>query len=183
MKKINLNLNRPRFNWKVKTAVILSVLFILLFSVFSAVKAINKFFDEHYLQFNRVVEVILKWPVEIKNRKPQIIEVVLDYPNEIDTPLEEYICEKFGTYDCKPALAVASAESGLVEDKYHYNSNGTIDIGIFQINEVHWNKLGCSPAELFDAKKNVDCAYSIWKENGWNPWVVYKNGSYIKHLE
>jgi len=181
MKKICLS--ESRIHWRVKITIAIIVLAIFLVGGFFVTRSVNKFFDGHYLQFNKIVEVILKRPFEVKERKPQIVEVILDYPDEIDTPLEKYICDKFGTYDCKSALAIAKAESGLKEDNYHYNSNGTIDIGIFQVNEVHWVKDGCSPAELFIAKSNVDCAYQIWKQQGWEPWVVYQKGSYIKHLE
>ena len=174
---------KSRFAWKLKAIVYLLVLLCFLVGTYSVVRAVNTFFNEYYLHFNQVIEVVLRQPVEIRKREPRLIEVLLDYPDEIDTPLKEYICQKFGNYECKPALAVASAESGLREDAYHINSDGTIDIGVFQINEAHWEKPGCSPKELFDAESNVDCAYTIWQASGWNPWVVYKSGSYIKHLE
>lgn len=179
----NRLIKKSKFTWKLKVALIVVVLLFLSLGVYWMVKTINTFFDENYLQFNRVVEVILKRPVEIRKREPKTIQVFLDYPDEIDTPLEKYICEKFGAYECKPALAIASAESGLRENAYNVNSDGSIDSGIFQVNSVHWDKPGCSPKELFDAKGNVDCAYTIWEASGWSPWVVWQNGSYVRHLE
>jgi len=183
-KKIeNTLIKKSKFTWKLKAASVAVVLLFLSLGIYSIVKTINAFFDENYLQFNRVIEIVLKRPVEIRKRELKTIQVFLDYPDEIDTPLEKYICEKFGAYECKPALAIALAESGLKENAYNVNSNQTIDSGIFQVNEVHWGKPGCSPKELFDAKSNVDCAYTIWQASGWSPWVSYKSGSYIKHLD
>lgn len=182
MKKINLQRFKIKVSFKAKIAL-WAILFVILgFSIFKIVKTVNDFFNTNYLQFNRVVEVILNKPVEIRKREESIRYIdLLDYPGEIDTPLEIYICEKFGQYDCKTALAVAKAESGLKENAYGVNRNGTIDIGVFQVNEVHWDKPGCSPKELFDAESNVDCAYKLFQEQGWNPWVVYNERTYLNH--
>lgn len=153
-------------------------------ALYSLVQFTNTFFEENYLVFNKVIELKINPPFEIKKREPQVIEtrVVLDYPEEIDTPLEEYICEKFGPYDCKTALAVASAESGLREDALNLNGGDSLDYGIFQINSVHWEREGCHLRDLVDPHKNVDCAYQIWVEQGWTPWVAWKNGSYLTKL-
>lgn len=94
---------------------------------------------------------------------------------------EEYIREKFGKAG-DIAVAVAKAESGLRADAYHVNTNGTIDLGVFQINTVHFEKEGCSPIDLLDFRKNVDCAYKIYEASGFNPWVAYTTGSYLNKL-
>ena len=81
------------------------------------------------------------------------------------------------------ALAVSKAENGTRQpDRFNINTNGTIDIGIFQINSVHFKREGCSLAEIVDAYKNVDCAYQIWQEQGWNPWVAFTTNKYLGHL-
>jgi len=180
MKKINLQRFKIKVSFKAKIAL-WAILFVILgFSIFKIVKTVNDFFNTNYLQFNRVVEVILNKPVEIRKREESIRYInLLDYPGEIDTPLEIYICEKFGQYDCKTALAVAKAESGLREDALGINSNGTVDIGVFQINSIHLKR--CSLKQLADAEGNVDCAYELFQEQGWNPWVVYKQKTYLNH--
>ena len=95
--------------------------------------------------------------------------------------LEEYILYKFGKYG-EIALAIAKAESGLKEDAYHVNASGSIDIGVFQINSVHFTKKGCSLKELLGWENNVDCAYKIFEANGFSPWTTFKNGAYIEKL-
>ena len=165
---------------------IISGIVILVFILLGmGIYFVNSWFNTHYFVFSQPVKVAFFAPVEIKVRKPQVIEkkVILDYPEEIDTPIEKYICDKWGTYDCKTALAIFKAESGLREDAVGINTNNTIDVGIAQINSVHFKKVGCSLKELVDAYKNVDCAYSIWKVQGFNPWVAYNNGNYIAKLD
>ena len=167
--------------------ITLFVLLLLIGSLFLAFRQLYKFIDTHTITFNQVVKVQFKEPITINKRailKPVTIIKVLDYPDEIDTPIEKYICHVFGIYNCKTALAIAKAESGLREDAININTNNTIDVGIFQINTVHFKKYGCSLKDLVDAYKNTDCAYSIYKANGnFGAWVGFTNGSFKNHLE
>jgi len=50
--------------------------------------------------------------------------------------------------------AVLTVESGLNPAARHHNGNGTVDLGIGQINSTHWPELaryGVKPAHLLDA--------------------------------
>lgn len=148
----------------------------------------TNWYDHNTIEFKSPVVVEFNKPVTVKDREfltPTSIEIVVETLPSLDnlTPIEEYICEKWGVYDCKTALAVARAESGMKEDAININTNNTIDVGIFQINSIHFTKDGCSLKEVVDAHSNVDCAYTIWEASGWNPWVVFNNGNFINHLE
>ncbi|HKE21416.1 MAG TPA: hypothetical protein VKB88_03440 [Bryobacteraceae bacterium] len=94
-----------------------------------------------------------------------------------------YVCEKFGTA-CPIALAVQLAENptGACEI-YHYNSaDGTLDWGFFQINTVHLTRRGLNLRDLLDCKANIDFAYKLFSEAGFEPWTVYRSGAYLKFL-
>ena len=119
-----------------------------------------------------------------------------EWADVADTPIEQYICEKWGVYDCKLAIAVAKAEGliykdgELVVDAVNINTNNTIDIGIFQINTVHFKKAECKLKDMVDPYKNVDCAYNIWdgadkvmgnKKGGFGAWVAFNTGRYANH--
>lgn len=165
--------------------IIATVIAIAVFLLAGAsVVAIATFFDHNRMVFHSPIEIAFFQPVRIEERKPEIIveKFVLDYPDPIDTPLKKYICDKWGPFDCKTALAVFTAESGLREDAININTNNTIDYGIAQINTVHFKKPGCSMKDLVDQYKNVDCAYKIWLEQGFNPWVGFNNGNFRAHL-
>jgi len=182
MKQIKLN---KHFSLKVKLILILAFVLVLFGLLFQLIKEINGWYNTHYFQFNPVVQVKFNTPVEIKERKvsiQEVIKVINDSPLPSNlTPIEKYICEKWGPYDCKVALAVAKMESGLREDAIGFNQ-GSVDIGIYQINSVHFNKPGCSLKEIVDAKKNIDCAYQIWKASGWSAWTVWNTGSFRNGL-
>jgi hypothetical protein len=154
---------------------------VICFGIY-AFKAINNWYSTHYFEFKAPVEMKFNQPVAVKIRVPKVEKIVLEYPDEIDTPIKKYICDKWGVYDCKTALAVAKAESGFREDAININTNNTIDVGIFQINSVHFKKAGCSIKDLVDQYKNVDCAYTIYKDQGFTPWVAFNNGNYLANL-
>ena len=146
---------------------------------------VSQWFDTHKIVFNQPVKVKIIAPIEIKERKAQVIEkkMVLDYPEEIDTPIEKYICDKFGIYDCKTALAIVKAESGFNEQAFNANSNDSVDLGCWQINfPTHLKTI--TPSDALDCEKATDWAYEKYKRDGsFNAWVAYTSGSYLARLE
>jgi hypothetical protein len=160
--------------------LILTVLGLVFFSLFK----INSFFEKYRLVFQPPIKIKIQPPILVKKRETKII-YIQEFTNSLpkpETPIEKYICEKFKS-DCQLALAVAKAESGMKEEEIGVNRDGSIDMGIFQINSVHWSKNGCNPKSLLDAYKNVDCAYQIWKSSGWNPWVTFQSGKWLSVVE
>ena len=130
------------------------------------------------IQFNKPLQI-----VDRELLKPTIIQVINEVPTLKDlTPIEEYICDKWGAFDCKIALSVARAESGMRADAFNTNTNRSLDFGIFQINSVHWEKEGCHLTDLVDPYKNVDCAKKLYDASGWGIWSVYKNGAFKEEL-
>lgn len=183
----------PQINKKTKILALMGGVITLLGLCFSLgiriAEGVDKWWDTHDIVVNRkVLEVQVNKPIEIVDREipvSEIIKVINEAPLPDDlTDIEQYICEKWGPYNCKLALSVAKAESGMREDAVNvYNKNGTYDTGIFQVNSIHQSKEGCSLKELVDAKKNVDCAYKIWEASGWGAWSAYNSGAFKDKLE
>jgi len=99
------------------------------------------------------------------------------------TYYQQYTCDKFGPA-CRVALAIQAAENlrGNCE-AYHYNSDGTLDWGYFQINTVHLTRHGVDLRDLLDCKANIDFASKLYKEEGFQPWSTYVGGEYRKFLD
>ena len=91
-------------------------------------------------------------------------------------------CNKFGSA-CRVALAIQRAENprGACET-YHYNTDGTLDWGYFQINTVHLKRVGLNLRDLLDCRANIDFAYQLYQERGFQPWSTYNNGAYRQFL-
>lgn len=75
-------------------------------------------------------------------------------------------------------IATMRCESGLKADAINKNSNGTFDIGIGQINDVHSERI--SRQDRMDFVKNIDFIYKLYQEQGLNPWVCSHKLGYVK---
>jgi hypothetical protein len=96
---------------------------------------------------------------------------------------QQYACREFGSA-CRVALAIQRAENPQGKcEIYHYNSDGTLDWGYFQINTVHLKRRGVNLRDLLDCKANIDLAFQLYTENhGFTPWASYNSGAYRKFL-
>jgi hypothetical protein len=179
MKQIKLNNISERINLKkVKIIAIAVAVIVVLVALLICVEKVNAWYDKHFIQFNAPVEMKFNYPIEIKQRLPIIQKIVLDYPDEIDTPIKKYICDKFGPYDCKVALSIVKAESNFNDQALHANSNGSVDLGCWQINfPSHAGQI--SPKDTLDCYKATDFAYQLFQQQGFRPWTTYNNDSYL----
>lgn len=62
------------------------------------------------------------------------------------------------------AIKCFYSESGLRTDAYNFNSNGTSDTGVAQVNSIH------GKSNLTDWKTNINVAYGIYKRSGKGAW-------------
>jgi hypothetical protein len=95
---------------------------------------------------------------------------------------QQYACRQFGP-DCRVALAIQRAENPQGKcEIYHYNSDGTLDWGYFQINTVHLKRPGLNLHDLLDCKANIDFAAQLFREKGFTAWSTYNSGMYRRFL-
>jgi 2-iminobutanoate/2-iminopropanoate deaminase len=86
---------------------------------------------------------------------------------------------RFPSPDHAPAVApimvgIARHESGLDPAAVHHNANGTIDVGIAQVNSANFGWLGLTMATAFDPCRNIAAGARVLfaKYNGHPPDVV-----------
>jgi hypothetical protein len=128
--------------------------------------------------------VHLRWPVVIARRMRSVDaqEAQADQSGHHLTAYQQYACNKFGSA-CRVALAIQRAENAKGScEIYHYNSDGTLDWGYFQINTVHLKRAGVNLRDLLDCRANIDFAYRLYTERGFQPWSTYNDGSYRRYL-
>jgi hypothetical protein len=130
------------------------------------------------------VRIRWQWPLVIAARvsEEETGAAQADQLGRRLTAYQQYACNKFGPA-CRVALAVQRAENpkGACE-VYHYNSDGTLDWGYFQINTVHLKRAGVNLRGLLDCKANIDFAYRLYTERGFEPWTTYNSGAYRQFL-
>ena len=70
-------------------------------------------------------------------------------------------------WNVEVALAVMKAESGCNPNATHVNNNGSVDHGLFQLNNIN----------VHDPAENIRIAYQQkYASRGWQPWVVCTRG-------
>ena len=130
------------------------------------------------------VGIHFQWPLVIapKLAGEDGMEAQADQFGRRLSAYQQYACNKFGSA-CRVALAIQRAENprGACEI-YHYNSDGTLDWGYFQINTVHLLRVGLNLRDLLDCRANIDFAYQLYQERGFQPWSTYNNGAYLRFL-
>jgi len=144
------------------------------------------------LQLNATYTVSWQSPVRIRFEWPLVVARRTDTPDASEaqkdqshplTAYQQYACQKFGSA-CRVALAIQRAENPQGKcEIYHYNTDGTLDWGYFQINTVHLQRRDVVLRDLLDCRRNIDFAYSLYVEHhGFTPWSTYNSGAYRKFL-
>jgi hypothetical protein len=149
-----------------------------------AVYAVFQFHSTYAVRLQSPLKLKFQWPVVMARRTdtPDAYEAQIDQSRPL-TAYQQYACRKFGPA-CRVALAIQRAENPQGKcEIYHYNSDGTLDWGYFQINTVHLQRPGLVLRDLLDCRANIDFAYSLYTEShGFSPWSTYKTGAYKKFL-
>lgn len=143
-------------------------------------------FQRHYtLSFQTPVRIRFQSPVVVTERSlsDAAAGAQADQQGKRLSAWQQYACTKFGR-DCRIALAIQRAENAQGKcEIYHYNSDGSLDWGYFQINTVHLHRSDLNLRDLLDCKANIDFAYTLYVEKGgFTPWSTYNSGKYRQFL-
>jgi lipocalin len=80
-------------------------------------------------------------------------------------------------------VCISKYESSYNCDAKNTNTDGSSDYGLLQINSYYWcsgdpkskyNQCGTSCSSLNNCQTNTNCAYKVWKQQGYNAWYGYK---------
>lgn len=109
-------------------------------------------------------------PKPLKQTIPPKVEEVKakeEEPDYTNDPLKyaRWLCEQeFDSYKCTTFIKIGMCESHFNPDALNKNTNGTFDVGIFQINTIHKQK------NMTDPIKNINFAFNMFKTQGTTPW-------------
>ena len=108
-----------------------------------------------------------KQNVEAKEYNKPVVVVPKDSQMTEKQQIMNYIVDVFGDDSADAITIINKCENHAFSPKAtNWNSNGTWDSGIFQINQVH----GYSMEEMQDWKQNIDVAKKIFDNRGWSAW-------------
>jgi hypothetical protein len=136
------------------------------------------------LSLQSPVNLQLQWPlvIEARTNSADAYRAQFDQRRPLSA-YQQYTCLKFGSA-CRIALAIQRAENPRGQcETYHYNSDGTLDWGYFQINTTQLNRAGLNLRDLLNCRANIDFAYQLYSERqSFSAWRSYNNGTYRKFL-
>ena len=74
-------------------------------------------------------------------------------------------CGKYSSWNQACCKCVVSHESGGNGNALNYNTNGSFDVGLWQINAVNWGSCsgGTAPCNV---QTNLNCAIKVWQWGG-----------------
>ncbi len=149
-----------------------------------AVFAVVQVHARYTLSLQSPLRLHFQWPlvIALRTKTEDAYQAQVDQRHSL-TAYQQYACTKFGSA-CRLALAIQRAENPQGKcEIYHYNTDGTLDWGYFQINTVHLKRPGLNLRDLLDCKANIDFAYQLYVEKrGFSPWSTYNNGLYKRFL-
>lgn len=81
-------------------------------------------------------------------------------------------------------IAICKAENrNLDPDAVHRNNNGTIDVGLWQINSIHFSGEGVfTETNMHDPEMNATAAVMIEEDSGFRAWTTYRVGAYTAYM-
>lgn len=86
-------------------------------------------------------------------------------PPALDAAITQ-VATEYGI-DVELAKSIAWCENhGYKETAKHWNTNGTKDVGIFQINDIHIPELERRGLTRYDAAENIEFAMILMARNG-----------------
>ncbi len=90
----------------------------------------------------------------------------------------------FPDYTIPTMVCISKYESSYNCDATNKNTDGSTDYGLMQINSYYWcsgdalskyNECKVACSSLFNCLYNTNCAYIVWKQQGYTAWYGYKN--------
>ena len=109
---------------------------------------------------------------------------VVDLQGESECAVASYLKKAgFPSSSIGTMICIAKYESSFNCKATNKNTDGSTDYGLFEINSYYWcsgdatskyNECGTSCQSLMDCQKNANCAYRVYKEQGYSAWYGYQ---------
>ena len=100
----------------------------------------------------------------------QARHTLIENPTSQQQQIINYIKEVFGSQSDNAFKVLSCENHRLNPNAQNWNSDGSIDTGIFQVNSIH----GVNANYLKDWRVNVDVAHQIYLGSSWNAWTCAK---------
>ena len=161
-------------------------------SLWVLVRDINTFFE---LYNKEVVDFLndynFKYETVSQNNCNYNFNIISNYPSNMlrtnyqnECQISSYLQKSgFPGYTIPTMVCISKYESSYNCDATNKNTDSSTDYGLMQINSYYWCsgdalskynecKIACS--SLFNCQYNTNCAYVVWKQQGYTAWYGYQ---------
>jgi lipocalin len=140
---------------------------------------VTEFLNQHNFKYTSVSQENCNY--KFKNNYPTKM-LRSNYQSECQ--ISKYLKQsEFPEYAIPTMVCISKYESSNNCDATNKNTDGSTDYGLLQINSYYWCsgdplskynecKIACS--SLFNCQYNTNCAYIVWKQQGYTAWYGYQ---------
>ena len=137
------------------------------------------FLDEYNFKYEPVSQTNCNYNIE-SNKQNNMLRVNQLSECQVSSYLQK---SGFPGYTVPTMVCISKYESSFNCDAVNKNTDGSTDYGLMQINSYYWCsgdvsskynecKIACS--SLFNCQYNTNCAYIVWKQQGYTAWYGYQ---------
>lgn len=140
---------------------------------------VKNFLDENNFKYISVPQTDCTPKVDYLNN------TILESNYQSECQVANYLRKSgFPEYSVPTMVCTSKYESSFNCDATNKNTDGSTDYGLMQINSYYWcsgdpkskyNSCQTSCSSLFNCQTNTNCAYTVWKQQGYTAWYGYKN--------
>ena len=140
---------------------------------------VTEFLNQHNFKYTSVSQDNCNY--NLKNNYPKNM-LRSNYQSECQ--ISKYLKQSgFPDYAIPTMVCISKYESSNNCDATNKNTDSSTDYGLLQINSYYWCsgdplskynecKIACS--SLFNCQYNTNCAYIVWKQQGYTAWYGYQ---------
>jgi apolipoprotein D and lipocalin family protein len=162
------------------------------FSLWVLVRDINRFYELYDSEVQEFLNIYKYNYVTIKQdeckydyelNRPNHNKLRISYQSECQ--VANYLRKSgFPEYSVATMVCISKYESSYNCDATNKNTDGSTDYGLMQINSYYWcsgdplskyNSCCMTCSSLFNCQTNTNCAYIVWKQQGFTAWYGYKS--------
>jgi lysozyme C len=143
-------------------------------------KEVVEFLNEYEFVYTKTVHENCNDPTEYSVK----YDTMLRSNYQSECAVSSYLQKSgFPSYTIPTMVCISKYESSYNCDATNKNTDGSTDYGLMQINSYYWCsgdalskynecKIACS--SLFNCQYNTNCAYIVWKQQGYTAWYGYQ---------
>lgn len=146
---------------------------------------VRAYLDENKYHYVKIVQSGCEYNMDTLMRPSVSSSTMLRASYQSECQIAGYLRKSgFPEYTIGTMVCISKYESSYNCDAKNKNTDGSTDYGLMQINSYWWcsgdplsKYNGCSATctSLYNCQANTNCAYIVWKQQGYNAWYGYKN--------